>query len=51
MKLPGLSEFSWRDVATEARLRAGMPESFLAALAAYVPERKGRPVLAPHHDD
>jgi uncharacterized ferritin-like protein (DUF455 family) len=39
-------------LATEARLRAGMPESFLAALAAYVPERKGRPVLAsePQHD-
>jgi uncharacterized ferritin-like protein (DUF455 family) len=38
-------------MATEARRRAGMPESFLAALAAYVPERKGRAVLAPHHDD
>jgi uncharacterized ferritin-like protein (DUF455 family) len=34
-------------LATEARLRAGMPESFLSALAAYVPERKGRPSPEP----
>jgi uncharacterized ferritin-like protein (DUF455 family) len=39
-------------LAMEARRRAGMSEPFLAALDAYVPERKGRPPLAsePHHD-
>jgi uncharacterized ferritin-like protein (DUF455 family) len=31
-------------VARDARLRAGMPADFVAALQAYVPEPKGRPV-------
>jgi uncharacterized ferritin-like protein (DUF455 family) len=31
-------------IAHEARRRAGMPDEFVAALAAYVPEPKGRPV-------
>jgi uncharacterized ferritin-like protein (DUF455 family) len=31
-------------LATEARRRAGMPQAFLDALAAYVPEPKGRPL-------
>lgn len=34
-------------VAREARLRAGMPEEFVAALQAYVPEPKGRPLAGP----
>lgn len=33
-------------IAVEARRRAGMPEAFLAALRAYVPEPKGRPTTS-----
>ncbi len=38
-----------RPIAVEARRRAGMPEAFLTALHAYVPEPKGRPVPAADH--
>jgi uncharacterized ferritin-like protein (DUF455 family) len=31
-------------IAHDARRRAGMPDAFVAALSAYVPEPKGRPV-------
>jgi uncharacterized ferritin-like protein (DUF455 family) len=34
-------------IAEEARRKAGMSPEFIAALAAYVPEPKGRPVVAP----
>jgi len=33
-----------RPIAEDARRRAGMPEAFLRALAAYVPDPKGRPL-------
>ncbi len=35
-----------RPIAHHARRRAGMPEPFLSALAAYVPEPKGRPAAS-----
>jgi uncharacterized ferritin-like protein (DUF455 family) len=38
-------------IAEASRLRAGMPREFIAALAAYVPEPKGRPVAAARGSD
>jgi uncharacterized ferritin-like protein (DUF455 family) len=38
-------------LAAGARRRAGMPEEFLNALLAYVPERKGRPLALPERGE